>query len=638
MTSAHTATLGIRAGRQTPAAPRPQLLRAAAADLTGEWGFAHDDDDRGLADGWHDGRELGSHITVPFPPESIASGIGATGFHPVVWYRRAIGTAELAAAAYAAGDRLLLHFGAVDYDARVWLDGRLVGRHEGGHTPFTLDLTDAIGADAGEREHVLVVRAEDDPHDVAKPRGKQDWLEQPHAIWYHRTTGIWQPVWLEAVHEVHIRRIHWTSDLDHGTATAQVDLSRPIRGEVVVRIAHDDAVLGESRVTVDGSVATATVPLAGQDNGQGYERLLWRPGSPTLLDAWVEVETGGGVVDVAASYLGLRSVAARDGRFLLNDRPIVLRSVLEQGYWPESHLAAPSEAALRREAELILELGFNAVRVHQKLEDPRFLFHADRLGLLVWDEMPSSYAFSDTSVRRTVAEWTEAVLRDRSHPSVVAWVPLNESWGVQHIASRADQRAFAEALYQLTRSLDGTRPVISNDGWELGTSDMWNVHDYEASGEVLARRYDVPEAELRRLVAGIGPAGRRIRLDGTADAGQPIMLTEFGGVKWSPDADIDGSWGYSEADGDDDFEWRLADILQAVQAATIGHGGRATGLAGWCWTQLTDTLQERNGLLTEDRVPKLPLATLRSLIEGAAPTPHHRRAVRLESRGGEHDQ
>ncbi|MEU5870953.1 glycoside hydrolase family 2 TIM barrel-domain containing protein [Glycomyces sp. NPDC047369] len=596
---------GLRASRQEVARPRPQLLRESFLDLSGEWGFAHDDADRGLAEGWCDGRALPRSITVPYPPESTASGVGETGFHPVVWYRRELSSGDLAAVGHEAGRRLIVHFGAVDYRASVWLDGRLVGSHEGGHTPFALDLTDHLGAGPG----VLVVRAEDDPLDIAQPRGKQDWHESPHAIWYHRTTGIWQPVWLESVAALHITDIRWTSDLARGTATAQVTLNRRTDAAVRVRIAHDGEVIGEAEVRAAGTQAAVTIPLAGQDNGQHYERLLWRPGSPVLLDAWVAVGD-----DEVASYLGLRSTAVADGAFLLNDRPVVLRSVLSQGYWPDTHLAAP-ESALRREAELIAELGFNSVRVHQKIEDPRFLYHADRLGLLVWGEMPATYTFSEEAVVRTTREWTEAVRRDASHPSIVTWVPLNESWGVQHVASRADQRAFAEALYHLTKALDPTRPVVSNDGWELGTSDLWTVHDYESDGAVLAARYDVPEADLRAYLGGIGPSGRRIRLAGTVDGGEPVMLTEFGGVKWAPGAEAADAWGYSEASSAEDYDRRVGDILRAVQGASIGRGRRA-GFAGWCWTQLTDTLQEVNGLLTAEREPKLPVERLRALVLG----------------------
>nr|WP_314845301.1 glycoside hydrolase family 2 TIM barrel-domain containing protein [uncultured Microbacterium sp.] len=604
----------MRASRLEPARPRPQLVRGSFLEIDGEWGFAHDDDDLGLAEHWSDGRELPDRIRVPFPPESPASGIGATGFHPVVWYRRELTDDELVGIGHEVGDRAILHFGAVDYRASVWIDGRLVGTHEGGHTPFSFDITDALDGSTGT--HVVVVRAEDDPDDLAQPRGKQDWHERPHAIWYHRTTGIWQPVWIESVRPQHVTALHWTSDLTAGTVTVEVTLSRSDESVVRVDIAHEGLVLGSASVRTTATSTTLTFPLDGQSNGQHYEHLLWRPDNPVLLDAWVRVEQSGQETDAVASYLGLRSVGWADGVLLLNERPVVLRSVLSQGYWPDSHLAAPSGEALRREAELITELGFNSVRVHQKVEDERFLYWADRLGLLVWGEMPATYTFSPLAVQRTTAEWTAAVMRDRAHPSIVTWVPLNESWGVQHIASRADQRAFAESLYHLTKALDPTRPVISNDGWELGTSDLWTIHDYEADEQVLADRYDIDGSALRAYIGGIGPAGRRIRLDGTEDSGQPIMLTEFGGVKWAADASPDGSWGYSEAAGAEDYARMLGSILGAVQSGSQGFRGRPDGLAGWCWTQLTDTMQERNGLLTEAREPKLPIETLRALIEG----------------------
>lgn len=615
MTAPPPAPSPLRASRLEPARPRPQLVRSSFLELGGTWGFAYDDADEGVARSWFDGRELGGAITVPFPPESPASGIGDTGFHPVVWYRREIAATEIAAAGHRRGNRLLLHFGAVDHTAEVWLDGRRVGGHRGGHTPFTVDLTDAW-EDLVGRPVVLVVRAEDDPRDLSQPRGKQDWEREPHEIWYHRSTGIWQPVWIESVPPQHATGLRWSTDRARGTVTAEVALAQRSPTRVRVEITGDDQLLGAATAEADASAVAVTVPLARLRDGPASEDLLWRPGAPTLLDARVRVETGQQEPDEVASYLGLRSVACADGAFLVNERPVVLRSVLSQGYWPASHLAAPDPDALRREVELILALGFTAVRMHQKVEDERFLYWADRCGLMVWAEMPAAYRFDDDAMRATTAEWTEAVVRDRNHPSVVTWVPLNESWGVPDIATHPQQRAFAESLYLLTKALDPTRPVVSNDGWELAASDIWTVHDYESDGGVLRRRYDVAEDELRSFLDGIGPAGRRLRLPGTSDHAEPVMLTEFGGVKWDPDASEPGAWGYSEAADEEDFARRIEEILSAVRAATRGVDGRRDGLAGWCWTQLADTRQERNGLLTGDRRPKLPLHRLRGIIEG----------------------
>jgi len=641
-------------------------MRPDWADLSGPWGFAFDDDDRGTGEGWHR-RPVGPRsIVVPFPPESPASGIGDTGFHPVAWYSRSLTGAELDRAGLdGAAPRLLVHFGAVDYRARVWLNGELLGEHEGGHTPFTVDATDALDPDLDEQ--LLVVRAEDDPADVTQPRGKQDWRLDPHVIWYHRTTGIWQPVWLEAVPRTSVAGLRWTTDLPSATVDLGVELRGPVpavrpagvtgttagpavsvagptgatagptgaeagltateagstgaeagptgadqvpstpptaRLEVVIR--HGERELARVTVPVTARHVPLRIVLPDQRNGQAYEELLWSPESPTLLDATVTLVSGD-ATDVVASYLGLRSVEVAGDRFLLNDRPYFVRSVLEQGYWPESHLAAPSAEALRVEVELIKSLGFTATRVHQKVEDPRFLWWADRLGLLVWGEMAGAFEFSPTAVARLAAEWTEAVQRDVSHPCIVTWVPVNESWGVQHVAHDPAQQAFVRAMAELTRALDPGRPVVSNDGWEHLASEIITVHDYEAVPEVVAERYGSEEAR-GRLLAGHGPAGRRVLLPGSTSPGAPVMLTEFGGIRFDTAVEgTEGAWGYSSAASAEQFTEQLTGLLGAVTASPF--------LAGFCYTQLTDTLQEANGLLDEHRRPKIPVEVIRAAVD-----------------------
>jgi beta-galactosidase/beta-glucuronidase len=598
----------MRASAQDGSYPRPQLRRAAWADLTGPWEFAYDDDDRGRDEAWFDGSDAFDRvITVPFPPESPASGIGDPGFHPVVWYRRAVTAADLETAGATDASRVLVHFGAVDFRAEVWADGRFLGAHEGGQTPFSFE----VPADLAGSGFALVVRAEDDHADVSQPRGKQDWLEEPHVIWYHRTTGIWQPVWLEAVSEDHLARLRWTPDVPRASVDLQVRLSRRPRGRlsIDVRIEHQGTELAALTAPVREPEQTVTLHLPDQGNGQAYERLLWSPEHPTLLDARIRVlDEEGGVVDEVHSYLGLRTVGTHGGRFLLNDRPYALRSVLEQGYWPESHLAAPSAEALRAEVELIRELGFNAVRLHEKAEDPRMLFWADRLGLLVWGEIGSAFEFSPRAIERTVAEWMDILARDGSHPSIVTWVPINESWGVQHIAHDPAQLAFARALTELTRALDPSRLVISNDGWEHAESDLLTIHDYAASGDELRRSYR-DEASVAAMLAGVGPAGRRLSLVPGAADGLPVMVTEFGGISYAPGA-AEESWGYSVASSPEDFESRLGDLIGALHDSSV--------LAGFCYTQLTDTRQETNGLTDEHRRPKLPAETIRAIVMGRA--------------------
>ncbi len=603
----------MRASTQDGTYPRPQLIRPQWTDLSGPWAYRNDDADAGLALGWHKGFDSDLKITVPYPPESPSSGIHDTGFHSVIWYSRQITREEIGRSGLGCGfaNRLFVRFGAVDYRSKVWLNGVFLGEHEGGHTPFSFDVTEAIHD--GASPQTLVVRAEDDPHDVTQPRGKQDWQLEPHVIWYHRTSGIWQPVWLESVPAVAVENIRWGSDLPGASVSAMVRLTAaPAPGSRVrIVLSYDGTRLGETEVPVTRCETEVVIHLPAQANGQNYEHLLWSPEHPRLIDATVTLEASSSQ-DAVYSYLGLRSVDVTRGRFLLNDRPYYIRSVLNQGYWPESHLASPSADALRTEAQLIKDLGFNATRVHQKIEDPRFLFWADKLGLLVWEEMPSVFEFSTDAVRRVVAEWEEVVRRDVSHPCIVTWVPLNESWGVQHIAHSEQVQQFARALVSLTKALDPTRPVVSNDGWEHLDSDIWSIHDYEGSGEVLAQRYADAEA-IARLFLGIGPAGRPLRLSDEPDRGQPVMLTEFGGVKYEVGASMGDAWGYTSATSESDFSARFEAVVSAVH--------RSTALAGFCYTQLADTLQEANGLVTESRVPKLPIEHIRQIVQGSHPGP-----------------
>ena len=591
--------------------PRPQLVRSAWLGINGEWQFDFDDQDEGLRGDWAAARETFTRtITVPFPPESPASGIGETGFHRILWYRRSVTAAEVAAAGHEAGRRLLVHFGAVDYRADVWVGGNRAAHHEGGHTPFSVEVLEpGAGFD-------IVVRVEDDPHDLAQPRGKQDWAEERHVVWYDRTSGIWQPVWLESVPQQHVRQVAWRTSVADAAATLTVEVAEPPRPgtrlHVILRKGAE--VLADQSVALTALETTSTVTIPALRNGQALGDYLWSPESPTLVDAIIEIDEPGRERDVVYSYLGFRDIGVGGGRFLLNERPYEVRGVLSQGYWAESHLAAPHDNALRAEVELIKSLGFTTVRVHQKIEDPRFLYWADRLGLLVWEEMPSAYEFSSTASGRIIAEWGEVVRRDSSHPCIVAWVPFNESWGVQHLATDERQRNLVRALYHYTRSLDDTRLVISNDGWEHTRSDLLTIHDYENDAARLLASYGTPEA-LRRSVDLIAPSGRRT-LIGTPEerahtSAQPVILSEFGGVSIEPPGAE--AWGYRLVESHDHFEEHLTGLFAAVR--------ECDGLAGWCYTQLTDTAQETNGLTDENRVPKFPVERIRRIVEGDAHIP-----------------
>ena len=534
---------------------------------------------------------------MPFPPESRASGIGDRGMHRACWYQRDF-DAETGV------DRVLLHFGAVHYRAQVWVNDRLAVTHEGGHTPFHADVTDLL--DAGGRQ-VLTVLAEDDPLELDKPRGTQDWQPEPHAIWYPRTTGIWQTVWMERVPRTYLRRLRWTPHLEDFsiafTANIGGDELDGLQVEVLLR--HGSRLIANDRYLVVDRDVERRIIFSDPGIDDYRNELLWSPERPTLLDAELRLVRSGEVIDEARSYTALRGVNILRDRFMLNGRPYLLRMVLDQGYWPDTLLAAPSDEALKRDVELAKAMGFNGVRKHQKIEDPRYLYWADRLGLLVWGEMPSAYRFTPTAIRRQVQEWSEAIDRDFSHPCVVTWVPFNESWGVPELPSVSSHRHAVQALYHLTRTLDATRPVVGNDGWESSATDIIGIHDYDADPEHLAQRYATRPEHLfdRRR-----PGGRVLTLDGYPHKGQPIMLTEFGGIAFRGEGrDDDGTtWGYSAAADAEAFRTLFARLVEAVIRSEL--------FSGLCYTQFCDTFQEANGLLYADRTPKLPLEEIRRVV------------------------
>jgi beta-galactosidase/beta-glucuronidase len=570
--------------------PRPQLVRDQWQSLNGKWKFTFDNENRYKHPS--DSINWPHQILVPFPPESETSGIGDRGFNSACWYEREFDVK-------ADGQRVIIHFGAVDYSARVWVNGYLVAEHEGGHTPFSADITRALN-DSGRQ--IVTVHAEDDPHDLAKPRGKQDWQLDPHSIWYPRTTGIWQTVWLERVPQTHIEKLRWTPHFDGFEIGCETFINGDVQDDltVEVRITHGDKILADDVYKIIGGETHRKIALSDPGIDDSRNELLWSPERPTLLDAEITLRQGEKILDQVRSYTALRSVNINRDRFMLNGRPYQLRMVLDQGYWPDTLLTAPSDDALRKDVELAKAMGFNGVRKHQKIEDPRYLYWADKLGLLVWEEMPSAYRFSPQAVTRLVREWIEVIERDYSHPCVIVWVPFNESWGVPNLTSTQAHRNAVEALYHMTRTLDSTRPVIGNDGWEASATDILGIHDYDCNPENLLGRYG-SSSQTQELFDRRRPGGRILTLDGYPHRGQPIMLTEFGGIAFSKSAGTgkNKDWGYSKVSNEDELFRNYRRLLEVVNNTSI--------FSGYCYTQFADTFQEANGLLYADRTPKIPL-------------------------------
>ena len=504
-------------------------------------------------------------IEVPFVPESAKSGIGDTNFHANCWYDREFDVPHTEG-------RVLLHFGAVDYRARVWVNGQFVIEHEGGHTPFTADITAVINPIGPQR---VTVWAQDDPQDLAKPRGKQDWQVEPHSIWYPRTTGIWQTVWVELVPHTYIERIRWTPQFERWEIgfEAFVAGDRQSGIQVKVKLSIGCLLLVNDTYEVINSEIHRRIALSDPGIDDYRNELLWSPEKPTLINAQVELWADGKLLDEIKSYTAMRTVSIQRDRFMLNGRPYYLRLVLDQGYWPDTLMTAPSDEALRHDVELVKAMGFNGVRKHQKIEDPRFLYWADVLGLLVWEEMPSAYRFTPKAVDRLTREWTEAIDRDASHPCIVVWVPFNESWGVPNLVEAPAHRHYVQALYFLTKTLDPTRPVISNDGWESTDTDILAIHDYDNNPQTLAKRYG-PEVQLVDLFDRGRPGGRVLTLDGHPHQGQPVMLTEFGGIACADreNPDFHRVWGYVRASDTSELQKRYTALLQVVNRVEMFSG------------------------------------------------------------------
>lgn len=595
--------------------PRPMLERAQWQSLDGQWEFTIDPEGQASAP---DEVTWDLQIEVPFAPETPASGINDVGLYKAAWYRR---TFEAAKAED--GRRVLLHFGAVDYEATVWVNGSVAARHEGGYTPFSADVTDLLKQDG---PNTLIVHARDDPDDLAKPRGKQDWKREPHSIWYYRTTGIWQTVWLETVPRTYLKNVRWSPIAENWEISLDATLAGRIRPDLELRVVLrvGERVLADDRyrVTSHDISRRIAVPDPGIDDYRN--ELLWTPDSPTIIEAELSlIDKAGGVVDEVKSYTAMRQTALLGDRFVLNGKPYPLRLVLNQGYWADTGLTAPDDEALKLDVALCKAMGFNGVRMHQKIEDPRFLYWADRMGLFVWGEMPSCYRFTLEAVRRLSKEWTEAVLRDISHPCIIAWVPVNESWGVPDLPDSAAQRHYIQALYHLTRTLDPTRPVIGNDGWEAAATDIVAIHDYDADpGRIAARYGDRSEPGVHEMLRRERPGFKVLLLDRFEYENQPVMLTEFGGIAFSERA---GTWGYSRAGSADEFARLYFQLLSAVRSLPL--------FGGFCYTQFADTYQEANGLLYMDRTPKIPIEQIAVATRGSRNPEEN--AIEAALRGGQ---
>ena len=562
--------------------PRPQFVRDLWMSLNGEWDFSFESS------------EFDLKIQVPYAYQSRLSGIGSDRICDVVWYRKNFTLPE-----EMSGKKILLHFGAVDYLCKVWVNGQYMTSHEGGHIGFETEITGALK----EGENTVTVMAQDRMADLEMPRGKQFWEKESAGIFYTRTTGIWQSVWLEAVEEGYLDHVYITPDFDHMKAEFQYEIKGAKGACLKTQVSFEGCELAAVTVDAEREEGSFSILLDQQilSKWNFQEDMAWSPENPRLFDVTYTLLLDGKAVDKVTSYFGMRKISVENGRLLLNNRPYYQKLLLDQGYWRDSLLTAPADEDFVKDIELAKAMGFNGVRKHQKIEDPRFLYHADKMGFLVWGEIAAAYVYSRKYVKRITTEWMDEILRDYNHPCIVAWTPLNESWGVPNIKDNIEHQSHSAAMIYLTKSLDATRPVISNDGWEHTCTDLLTIHDYEWRRDVLEKRYSSLENILQSC-----PSGRPPFANGWEYKGQPILVTEFGGISYQK-GEKEG-WGYSNAVSDDDFARRYNDVISPLLDSPC--------VQGFCYTELTDVEQEINGLLTYDREPKIPVEVIKKINEG----------------------
>ena len=566
--------------------PRPQLVRDAWLCLNGEWEFEIDAGESGEARGLVKAPKLAGTITVPFCPESKLSGVEHKDFMRCVWYAKTLNIP-----AEWKGKRILLHFGAVDYLATVWVNGKQVGTHTGGYTPFAFDITDCLNY---ENDRV-VLSAFDDVRSHNQPAGKQSSRFASYGCSYTRTTGIWQTVWMEAVEDLHIGSLRMTPDTAACAVTVECRLAGdPAGAPKEFRVTYDGKEVGTaSAAGITGNSVTVTVPLS--------EKHLWEVGIGNLYDVELTLTKDGKPADRATSYFGLRSVSLVGRTFRLNGRVVFGRWVLDQGFYPDGIYTAPTDEDLKNDILNSMKLGFNGARLHEKIFEPRFLYWADRLGYLCWGEHANwELNISEPgSIAHFLPEWLEAVERDYNHPAIIGWCPFNETWDFR---GRAQDNSVLSQVWRVTKALDATRPVIDTSGNFHVETDIYDVHDYEQDPEKFVTYYaQIPEGIVMDQCARSADRARNSRQH--YDGKLPVFVSEYGGIRWTDKKD---GWGYGKGP---ETEQEFLDRYKGLTDVLLDN----EDIMGFCYTQLFDVEQEQNGLMTYERKFKFDPAVMHAI-------------------------
>lgn len=557
--------------------PRPQFVRNNWTNLNGEWDFTFDDEKIGEQKEFFKIFPKDKKIIVPYTYETKMSGINDQSVHENIWYSKNVDIKEIK-------NKYILHFEGSDFITKLWINGRYVGMNIGGYHRFSFDITKFLI----EGNNNFTIKVEDSLS-KSQPRGKQRYKNESWKCWYVQTTGIWKTVWIEEVSDTYILSSKLTPNYDENNVKVEIltNINEDTNAnyELETEILFDNRIINIDKRTIEKDLIKYVIDI--KDN----EVKHWSPETPNLYDINYKLYKDGELIDEVSSYFGMRKISIDKDKLLLNDKEIYLKMLLDQGYWAESGLTPPNEEALIKDIELVKEYGFNGIRKHQKIEDERFLYYCDINGILVWSEMANCYEFNDISNKYFTDEWQKVVEQNYNHPSIITWVPINESWGIPEVSTNIEEQQFTEKIYNITKSLDITRPVICNDGWQHTIADIITIHDYKQSSEEL---YNVYNSNLDILNNEIPHNGdRKLFSEGYKYNGQPIIMSEYGGIALNSEL----GWGYGKQVKDEnEFIERFEALTNAIKNTKY--------ICGYCYTQLTDVQQEINGLVDENRNPK----------------------------------
>lgn len=568
--------------------PRPQFVRKEWENLNGEWDFIFDEYNEGEDKEYFvNFPKENNKIQVPFTYETQLSGIQDESVHNVVWYHKEITISKN----QLDNKKVVLHFEGSDYLTKVWINGKYIGTHKGGYSRFSFDIENYLKLGKNE----IIVKVEDS---LAKeqPRGKQRYKKESWKCWYVQSTGIWKTVWLEFLPMYYIKNVKNIPDLDTKTIKLEYETNiteKEFENEqfyIETEISFNGKIVNTNKTLLQNTYQEVIIPIC-QENVQ-HEIQKWSPDTPNLYDITYILYKEDKMMDIVYSYFGVRKIEIQKNKILLNEKEIYLKLILDQGYWKASHLTPPNEEAIIKDIDIALEYGYNGIRKHQKVEDERFLYWCDVKGVLVWSEMANCYVFNDKSIQNFTEQWIKVVKQNYNHPSIITWVPINESWGLPNIAKDKKQQNFANSLYYITKSLDNTRPVISNDGWEHTISDIITIHDYKQDGELLYSEYMDKERKVLNNVKEYN-SHHKLFAEGYTYTGQPVIMSEYGGTALNSEK----GWGYGNQVKDEmDFVERFYELTDVVKNIPY--------MTGYCYTQLTDVQQEINGLVDENRKDK----------------------------------